>query len=406
MVGAGVYTTSGFALADLGDPWWVLAAWAVGGVVALCGAASYGGLAGHFTASGGEYLFLSRTFGPAAGFLAGWVSLLAGFTGAAAFAAAAFAAHVPLPGAGYVLIAGCTALHLVRVRPGAGVQNALVAVKLLALATLVVWGCTATDWPAAGAVGAAPSAAAFATTVMWVSLSYSGFNAAVYLTDEVRAPARTVPRALLLGTLLVTALYLALNAVFVLAVPAEAVAGREDVAVAAAQALGGAGVATAVRCVIALSLATSVSALILTGPRVYAAMAADGLLPRAFAFRGEAPRGAVAVQGALAAAVLGAGTLRQLLSYLGVSLAVTAAVAVAGVFVVRRRGGAVPVPLYPLPPLVFLVGTAAFATLTLVRQPAQALAAAATLASGLVAYRLAGRKASARGGGAGHLEGE
>ena len=159
MIGAGVFTTAGFTLADLGSPGRVLAAWAVGGVIAVCGAVGYGALARRLTESGGEYLFLARVLHPAAGFVAGWISLLAGFTGAIAFAAHAFESYVRpadsavppnLIAVAAILVA--TAVHAVRARFGAFGQNGIVVVKLVVLAVFVGlagarWAGAAPDWP-------------------------------------------------------------------------------------------------------------------------------------------------------------------------------------------------------------------------------------------------------------------
>ena len=364
MVGAGVWTTSGYVLAALGTPGRALLVWLLGGAVALCGAAAYGGLVRRFPGGGGEYLFLARAVHPLAGFLAGWVSLWAGFTGAAALAALALAeyagpwlpaaaAGLPPGALGAAVVLLCGALHAAGRAAGGGAQTAAVGVKLALIAAFC--GFAAVQFArgrfAGGPVFAppppdAPAGSALAAAVcgqlVWVSLSYSGFNAAIYLAGEARDPGRTAPRAMLWATGLVTLLYLALNATFVLAPPAAAASGAGDVAAVAARAIGGGRLEAAVRAVICLGLLTSVSALVQTGPRVYAAMAADGLFPAPGAFRtrpdGSAPPAAVLAQAALAAAACLAGTLTGLLEYLGLTLSVTAAAAACCTFAPARRG--------------------------------------------------------------------
>ena len=408
MVGAGVFTTSGFALSDLGRPSYVLAAWAVGGGLALCGALSYGALARRMAESGGEYLFLARAVHPLAGFLAGWVSLLAGFTGALAFAAEALEVYAAPPGSvlgnlpdgtvatSALVLAGL--LHGWRVQIGAVPQNVAVALKLGLLALFVaVAALTAPDWvggplPETSGAPAAFSITAFAGSLVWISLSYSGFNAAVYVAGEARDARRTVPRSMWTATLAVAALYLALNAVFVLAPPPDVVAGREDVAAAAARFVGGDAFATAVRALIALALWTSVSAMTLTGPRVYAKMAEDGLFPRALLPpSGEAtgpPRAAIALQVTLAAIVVWISGIEGLLSYLGLTLWLSTAATVAVLFLLRRREGAeaVPVPGYPVVPAVYVGAVLVFAVLAAFRAPTELAAAALTLALGTAFY--------------------
>ena len=400
MVGAGIFTTSGFALSDLGSADRVMAAWVVGGVIALCGALSYAGLVRHITESGGEYLFLSRLIHPLAGFIAGWVSLLAGFTGAIAFAARAFETYAfptrPdwLPNgaaaAGMVLMAAL--LHGVKVQAGALAQNIVVFLKV---ALLVGFLAIAASVAMTQGIAAAPppempfSIAAFAGSLVWISLSYSGFNAAVYVAGEAKDAQRNAPRALLVGTLIVTVLYVALNAAFVYLPPFENVAGREDVAAAAAQSIGGTPLTLAIRFVTVLALITSVFSLVMAGPRVYARMADDGVFPLMFRFGGDgAPTAAILAQAALAIALIALSDLRGLLSYLGFTLSVSAALTVASLFVIARREGraAVNVWGYPFTPVFYVLATLILAGMAGRREPVQLLGAIITIASGSLVY--------------------
>ena len=401
MIGAGVFTTSGFALTDLGSADRVMAAWVVGGVIALCGALSYAGLVRHITESGGEYLFLSRLIHPLAGFITGWVSLLAGFTGAIAFAARAFETYAfptrpdwlpnGVAAAGMVLVAAL--LHGVKVQVGALAQNIVVFLKVaLLVAFLAIAASVAMSQGIAP--GSAPGRcrsriAAFAGSLVWISLSYSGFNAAVYVAGEAKDAQRNAPRALWVGTLIVTVLYIALNAAFVYLPPFEAVAGREDVAAAAAQSIGGSPLTLAIRFVTVLALITSVFSLVMAGPRVYARMADDGVFPRMFRFGGGgAPTAAILAQAALAIALIALSDLRGLLSYLGFTLSVSAALTVASLFVIARREGraAVNVWGYPFTPAFYVLATLILAGIAGRREPVQLLAAIITIVSGSVVY--------------------
>ncbi|MEO2047436.1 MAG: APC family permease [Pirellulales bacterium] len=411
MIGAGVYTTSGFALADLGTPGRVLAAWLVGGVVAVCGAICYGSLARRFCESGGEYLFLARAVHPAAGFMAGCVSLLAGFTGALAFAATALESYLTPSGEswewlpsgslamGSVVLAAL--LHAYRVRPGTWVQNGLVTLKFGILLGLLALALSRFPAGWAGYTAVAPdevlplSIYAFASSLMWISLSYSGFNAAVYITGEVQQAEKVVPRALLLGTVLVGLLYLALNGVFLWGPPQEAITGQAEVAAIAAAALGGEWPARLTRAVIGLSLFTSISAMTMLGPRVYAKMADDGLLPSWFQASGTVPRAAILLQTGLSLVVIRFSGLRELLSYLGFTLSVSAALTVTTLFFIRHREGAaaLPVPYYPWPPLLFVGSTLGFAGLAAFLNPRECVAGVGTILFGLVVYwGMRGRK--------------
>lgn len=406
MVGAGVFTTSGFALADLGSPWRVLAAWIIGGLIALAGAASYGALARVVPESGGEYRYLSVNVHPAVGFVAGWVSLLAGFTGAIAFTALVFAEYVSLVTGGThasaiatIVIVAAAVLHAVKFHPGAWLQNIAVAAKLVFMLGLCVIAAMSTPWQGLtevveGVYTPPPfSLAAFALSSVWISYSYLGFNAAVYLAGEVPSAQRLVPKALLIGTGLTALLYVALNAVFVLVPAYELVAGREDVATAAAVVLGGDWLAAAVRGLVALALFTSISAMIMIGPRVYARMAEDGLAPKVLDFAGETPTVAIAVQAALAVVVVHLAELRQLLSYLGFTLGLSSAAAVASLFLIARRKPELVEELtgYPWAPAIFVVFTLLFASLAASLNPGELLAAVLTVLSGLLVYAVARR---------------
>ncbi len=416
MIGAGVFTTSGFALGDLGSPSRVLAAWLIGGLLALCGALSYGALARVIPDSAGEYLYLSRTVHPAVGFVAGWVSLLAGFTAAIAYSALTFAAYVAPLADGSVgpkliatsAIAVAALLHALHVKQGAWAQNATVALKLsliLGFCVFAVFEPGLSSWTGLAEVRNETreippfSAVTFAQTLMWVSFSYSGFNAAVYIAGEVPSARVRVPRALVLGTVLTTLIYLALNAIFVLVPSYEAVAFQEDVAAITAHAVGGEPMAIAARFLVALALFTSISVMMMIGPRVYAKMADDGLFPPMLRFEGETPVVSIITQGVLAAVVVWITGLRELLSYLGFTLGLSTAVTVAALFVVVRRSPdlAGVLPGYPWAPAIFVLFTVLFATLAATVNPWEMLAALLTICSGVLLYRvLHGRWSSKR----------
>lgn len=415
MIGAGVFTTSGFSLADLGSPWRVLAAWLIGGLIALTGALSYGALARLIPESGGEYRYLAVNVHPAVGFVAGWVSFLAGFTGAIAFAALAFAGYAaPLTGGkeanwlATIVIVVAAFLHALRLRPGTLIQNLAVALKIISIAGLCILAFFATPWQGLSEIRAGSytvptfSIGTLALSTVWISYSYLGFNAAVYLAGEVPDAKTRVPKALMVGTVITIALYLALNSIFVLVPGFDAAAGREDVAIAAATALGGDTLAGAVRALVALALFTSISAMLMIGPRVYARMAEDGLAPGFLNFAGETPTGAVVTQAVLAAAVVWVTDIRQLLSYLGFTLGLSSAAAVASLFVTAHRqperirtlndhpwGYALS---YRWAPAAYVLLTVLFAGLAASQNLLELAAALVTILSGLLLYVVFRRK--------------
>lgn len=395
VVGVGVFTTSGFALADLGSREAVLVAWIVGGAAAMCGALSYGALARRLPVSGGEYAFLSATVHPFAGFVAGWISLLAGFTAPIAVAALALAAHLEPFAGGFgdsrpiatASIAAVSVLHGLRLRPGVAVQNGAVAIQVLLIVAFVAIGGAALSREIA-AEAAPPRAldlGAFAVTLVWISFSYSGWNAVVYVAGEVAEPERNLVRSLVVATAIVTILYVALNTVFLYAAPVADLAGRAEIATIAAAALGGEPLRKLVAALVVLGLFTSISAMTMAGPRVYARMAEDGLFPRAFAPSGEVPVAAVALQAALAIVAVWIAGLRELLGYVGFTLGLSAAATVVGLLRLRRREGAarVPIPGYPLVPLAFVATTLTVSAFMAVRAPGEAAIGLLTAASAI-----------------------
>lgn len=356
MVGSGVFTSSGFAIAALGSPGRVMLAWMVGGGVAICGAVSYGELARRLPLSGGEYLYLSRQLHPFAGFLAGWVSLTAGFSGAIAMAAMTFEAYA-IPDAdrpawmparllalSAILLFGSG--HAFLVRLFAAIQNTVVLIKISALILFLIIAAGkfySHEWSTAPLsaelipLGSFAFLPLLAGSVMWISLSYAGFNAAVYIAAEVPDAERRVPRALIAGTLIVTVLYLLLNAVFVTAAPGSEIAGRPDVAAVAATAIGGHSLNVLMRFAICLGTLSSVAGMIMTGPRVFSRMADDGVFPALFASGPKSVARTVLLQTILAAVLVIFSDLHQMLKYLSTTLAISSAVTVLTLFLPQRR---------------------------------------------------------------------
>jgi APA family basic amino acid/polyamine antiporter len=355
MIGAGVFLSAGFMAQDMG-PGLILLAWAVGLVLALAGARSYAALAAAIPRSGGEYRYLSDLIHPALGYLSGWTSLLFGFTAPIAIdaiAAGQFARTVidvdPLAfGCGLVIV--LTLVHAVGLRPSAVAQNVLVIIKILLVLGFLGIGLAvgARTWPTW--VPPNPSdgfpVAAFAGSLFYVAFAFSGWNAASYASEEFAHPTRDVPRAMLIGCALVGLLYLAANWVFVANVTpdqAQAVFGYENTRITLGHVvmqnlLGDTGAAV-MSGVMVLVFASAVSALLFVGPRISAAMARDGFLPKALVARpGRPPVGAILLQGGLALVLVFAWHIQQILQDLGAILTLFSALAALALVRLWLRG--------------------------------------------------------------------
>ena len=355
MIGSGIFTTSGFALADLQSPGRVLLAWCVGGLVALSGAVAYGELARRLPHSGGEYLYLSKLVHPFVGFQAGWISLTVGFSGSIALVALTFEEYiVPAEIRASWLPAGSTAIaviavfgigHAFLVKLFASLQNAIVGIKLFALISFLIIAASKISthpWHWEPVSETLPPLFAWSTlltmstSVMFISLSYAGFNAAIYAASEVSNPDRTIPRSLILGTVLVTVLYLLLNLVFVTATPATKILGSPRVASIAAEAIGGASLELLIRTAIGLGTLTSVAGMIMVGPRVISRMADDGVFFAVFRTGPNSIRRSVLLQASLAASLVLVSNLKDLLGFLGSTLSLSSAITVATLLIPVR----------------------------------------------------------------------
>ncbi len=407
MIGSGVFTTSGFSLGGLGSPHYVFLAWLVGGMIAITGAICYGALGKHFRKSGGEYLFLTRTIHPAAGFIAGWASLVAGFTGAIAFSAKTFAAYfLPIVNASWTpqshpqlfLIVACSVIaiaalaHMLRFDVGIFAQNILVSIKLLMLAILIAVALLAPDAPFDRVVSF--NWGEFAVSVMYVSFSYAGYNAVVYAASEVRNVERILPRATFLGTALVTALYLLLNYVFVYKVPIDLTTNQNDIAAICAQHVGGPWLEFLTRVIISLATLTSVFAMVMLGPRVIALMAEDGWMPSPL--KVPTTPAALGLQGFLAIIVVYIFSIyanaSDLLLYIGMTLSLSSALSVSSLFVLRAHGEKVSVPLWPLPPIIFIAATLVLIITAAIIQPVQIAFTAGVIVVGLIVFAILYRR--------------
>ncbi len=418
MVGAGIFTTSGFIMQMLDSAWWLLACWLLGGVIALTGALSYGELGARLPRAGGEYVFLRESFGPVWAFLSGWISLVVGFSAPIAASAVAASGYLlqawpgaprePLFSAGGLVIsvenllalcflAAFTLLHTRRLGIGLSVQNTLTFFKILVLTFLICAGLWL--WPADGGWAplsftgsGAPSAGAVATALVFVSFAYSGFNAAAYLGGEITKPRRNLPRAMLLGTGLVALLYILLNIAYLAALGPEGMPGVKEIGAVAAKALLGPWAGRALSVAICVCLLSGLGSMVLAGPRIYYAMSRDGLLLGALGRidpRSGVPRNAIMLQAIIAAGMILSASFEALLFYIGFTLSLFAALSVAGLFILRHKDPSPPpfkVPGYPFTPLVFIAANLAMVVFSLADNPWRGLPSGITLAIGLVLY--------------------
>ena len=431
MIGSGIFGNTGEVQAKVGDPLMVMFLWFFYGLVAIAGALTYSELAARMPEAGGEYVYLKKTFGPMWGFLSGWVSLIAGFSAPAAIAAFLSAGYLSsllqslAPESGFTvffvswkftvtlfswelaisakqiyaifLILIFSVFHGVGVKKGGWIQNALTVMKLGIVLLFLVAGLVAAftaDGPVLdpfrsdgiqwGGVGVG---------LLWVLFAYSGWNGASYLAGEIENPERNVPRAMMWGTLLTAILYVLINLMYYLAAPASEFSGQLTVASIISTRLFGTGIAVFFNVCFCLILLSTLSAQVMIGPRVYYAMARDGLF---FKFASkvhpkfETPLYSILVQGALSIAYILTGSYYDVMTYMGFSLSIFPFLTVIGLWKLRKNAPNAPykVPFFPITPLFFLAVTLLIMIASAVDEWLNALIALGAIGVGAIIYFL------------------
>jgi basic amino acid/polyamine antiporter, APA family len=425
MIGTGIFTSSGFLAGDLGDPQLMLLIWVAGAVAALAGSFCYSELGVNFPSSGGEYVYLTRAYGPTWGFMSGWISFFAGFSAPIAAAALAFSDYLgyffpvlqqqnaPVAfGSGAMtfrlggaqlaasaLIASFTVLNIFGLKGSSRTQNVLTALKLLVLVAFIGLGFTIGqgNWGNFGQNAVRTSSnellPQFIISLFWVSVSYSGWNAATYVAEEIRNPARTLPLALTVGTAVVATLYVLLNVIFIYGAPLEQMKGVLAVGSLTAKNLFGGQIAGIFSLLMAVSLVSTVNAMVTIGPRLYYAMAKNGAFFASAAQvhdRYRTPVFAIVCQG-LCATLMTLTPFPQLVWYIGFTLNFFTFLSVASLFVFRRRPEWQKLRVvsfaYPLIPVLFLAVGLWMVIYGITLQPRVAAASILTMVTGAIFYR-------------------
>jgi APA family basic amino acid/polyamine antiporter len=391
MVGSGILGTSGKTLQQTGSPLTLLTLWGVGGMMALAGALTVAELGTRLPKAGGDYVFVRAAFGSAVGFVFGWCNLLFTMAGPIAWISLLTVAYVAPDDfrsdglvdetAATAVIATFTFLHCLGQRQSAWVQNITTLVKLGVFLAFAGLGFASGNgdlehFSQGGSAIAKAGWVGLAVNLTYVLYAYSGWNGAAYLAGEIRDPKRNIPRSLIVGSLMVTALYLLLNALYVYAVPMTQIESSSPEEVTKIAALAGARlfgdeVSRVLSIVFGVGMLASISALLFTAPRIAFMMARDGLMPR-FVGRlhptGNAPAAATVLVGLLSTAIVWSGNSDQILDFTAVGLTAMSGLTVASVFPLRGRRDlpqGYRTPLFPLTPIFFLLLTAMIVVLTI-----------------------------------------
>jgi len=417
MIGAGIFTTSGLLMAGLNNPLLMLALWVAGGIIALCGALSYGELGAAMPGAGGEYLFLSRLYHPVFGFLSGWVSFIVGFSAPIAASAMGFSEYfcralpvIPVwlqssgimdPAATKTFLSVSVILifsfiHYRGIKSGALIQNILTILKVALIVFLLLAGFLSGkgDISHFRSIGGVSSGLAGWKTIglslMWIMFAYSGWNASTYLGAEIKNPTKTLPRSLILGTGIVIFLYLCINVLYVYGINPEEMKGVISVGGLAMGNLFGQSADKLFSLLIAFALFSSLSAFIIIGPRVYYSMAKDGLFFKSVARihpKFQVPSNSIVMQCIIAVILALSGTFEQVLTYMGFALGIFPILTVASVIKLRKDNpSALRLAGYPFTQILYITTGTLILILSFLERPVESAIASFTVLVGIPVY--------------------
>lgn len=400
MIGTGAFTSLGFQTENLKNTAVILSLWILGGILALCGAFSYAEVGTEIKKSGGEYSFLSKIYHPIIGYLSGWISLTVGFAAPIALSVLAFTEYLPIDMAhpqfyGILLIAALTLVHSYSLALSSTFQNISTLLKIFLIVVIIAIGLV---MPAEteNAIHFETSyvseitSMAFAVGLIFVSYSYSGWNAATYIIEEFKNPRKALPIALIGGTLLVTILYTLLQYVFLRHISFPELVGTLNIGTLAMENMLGTDIAVLFGITISLLLVSGISAMIWVGPRVTSSIANEHYLWRYFKTTpGQIPIRSLWLQFGISAMLLITGTFEQIMIYCGILLTLSTLLVVIGVFVLRHKKGRMNgyrSPLFPLFQIIFIVISLWMICYTLINNPVETLIGLSNLLLGLISY--------------------
>jgi APA family basic amino acid/polyamine antiporter len=351
MIGTGVFTSLGFQLLDIHSIFNILILWLLGGVISLCGALVYAELGVTFPKSGGEYVYLSKLIHPFVGFLSGWVSSTVGFAAPVALASVALGTyvHVMFPQINITVCALSvvviiTLIHATNLKSGSGFQKILTLLKIVFIILFIIAGFCYAPAHSISILSQANSKDEIGSQSFWVSLiyvsyAYSGWNAASYLAGDMKDVKKDLPKALIIGTLIVTAIYVLLNYVFLYTTPASELIGVLEIGHVSATHIFGAFFGKFMSLAIAFLLVSSISAMIMAGPRIIKSMGEDVPMLHFLAItnKNNVPYLAVLLQSAITVILILTSQFESVLTFVGFSLSIFTFLTVLSIFILRFK---------------------------------------------------------------------
>jgi basic amino acid/polyamine antiporter, APA family len=418
MIGTGVFTSLGFQVLGIHSGFAIVFLWLIGGFASLLGALCYAELGAAMPRSGGEYFYLSKLYHPSVGFLAGWISFLVGFAAPVAAASIAFAGYlnssVNISGVlqlnqpltekmlAVFLIVLISAVHLSSKKAGAAFQNFFTTLKILMIFLLIFVGLFHGN---VQHINFMPDMAAwkdiispaFVISLYFVSYSYSGWNAAAYIAGEIKNPKKTIPLSFFIGTFLVTGLYVLLNFVFISIIPIDVMAGKKEIGLLFANQIWGTKIGMVMGGVISFLLISTISSMVLAGPRVSQVIGEDYSLFKWFSFKNskDIPTKAIIVQSSISIIYVFTSSFDQVITYIGFTLNLFTLLTIVGVILYRRNHPEIERPYktfgYPVTPIIFIIISLWILGYGLVYKPYESMAGLLSTSAGLIFYFISKR---------------
>jgi basic amino acid/polyamine antiporter, APA family len=404
MIGTGVYTSLGLQAAGVHSVTALVFIWITGGLVAFCGALTYGELAVRFPKSGGEYIFLTRIFHPSLGFLSGFISMTIGFAAPLAISAIALGTYagnlIPVAPViiAVVVIVSLTVLNSTSFKTGTNFNFVTASINVTLILTLCIIGFIKghhSDFSITFRQSDFKEIInpAFAVSLVYVSFAYSGWNSAAYITHQVKDPVKNLPVILISGTLIVLFLYTLLNFIFLYTVPIQDLEGKVDIAFLAAKNIFGPSGGKFVALLISIGLIASINSLLIIGPRVTQAIAEDYKLLRFLGTENKSgsPFYATILLTVIALALIGTSTFEQIMTLIGFTLSIFTIMSVTGVFVIRYKMRKNNEDLYhtfgyPFIPAFFILVEGCMMVYVFANRPVQSLTGIGITLIGLILY--------------------
>lgn len=401
MIGTGIFTTTGYMIKPIDSPIAIIFSWLLGGLLAFCGALSYAELVTMMPQNGGEYNIITHVYNKAMGFCCAWISLMVGFAAAIASSALAFGSYLkPIIGidptiSGIALIISTSTIHTLKTESGSKFQDLFTIGKVILIISFIFgaiffgqyhpYSISSKDFDYV-------LSPAFAIALIYVSFAYSGWEAAGYIAGEIKNPDKSLPISLLVGTAIVTLLYIAINFVYLYMLPYQSLSGETEIAYIAGKMLFGEWGGNFVSLIIAFGLISAVGAMSIAGSRMYEAVGEDFSKLSFFAKKNKnnVPANALYFQMVISILMIFSSAFDTLLKYIGFTISIFAGLGVFGVIVMRFKAPNIPRPYktfgYPFTPIIFVLLSLWMIIYSIIEEPKIALTGVGTILAGFILY--------------------